>query len=64
MAAPARISPYEFRRQKADDPGTLLVCAHNSEAKFRANHLDGAISLDAFQKQLDNIEKDQGIVFY
>ena len=63
MVAP-RISPREVRQHKADDHSTLLVCAYDSEEKFRDNHLDGAISLDAFQKQLGNISQDREIVFY
>jgi hypothetical protein len=59
-----RISPTQYRELKEHDPTFLLVCAYDSEEKFRANHLDGAISLDAFQKQLGNIEKERGIAFY
>ena len=64
MAQPNRISPTRFRELKEHEPATLLVCAYDSEDKFRANHLDGAISLDAFQQQLQTIGKDRRIVFY
>src|SRR5438552_2619823 len=42
-----RISP-----QQAKDylkAGALLVCAYDSEAKFRQNRLEGAIPLDEFR---------------
>ena len=64
MAKPERISPAQVRQHKEEDTGVLLVCAYDSEQKFRDNHLDGAISLDAFQNQLGNVGKDREIVFY
>jgi len=64
MSTVARIDPQDVRDHKASGPGTVLVCAYDSEDKFRQNHLDGAISLDAFEKRIDSIPKDQEIVFY
>lgn len=64
MSKPERISAQDVRTHMEEDVGTLLVCAYDSEEKFRKNHLDGAISLDAFQKQLSSIGQDREIVFY
>ena len=64
MSKPERISPIQVRKHKQEGHGTVLVCAYDSEDKFHANHLDGAISLDAFKKQVGNYSKDREIVFY
>ena len=64
MSKPERISPQQVRKHQQEDHGTLLVSAYDSEEKFFANHLEGAISLDAFEKQLGHISKDREIVFY
>jgi len=64
MAKPERISPKTVRQHMEQDRGTILVCAYDSEEKFQSNHLEGAISLDAFKQQLSNISHDREIVFY
>ena len=63
MADPDRITPQEtFERVKA---GTaLLVCAYDDEAKFKALHLEGAISLSEFRARLSDLPKSQEIIFY
>ena len=43
---------------------TLLVCAYEDDAKFRANHLDGAIPLSEFKMKADELSRDTMIVFY
>ena len=43
---------------------TLLVCAYEDDAKFRANHLDGAIPLSEFKSKVDELSLDRKIVFY
>ena len=44
-----RISVAEARRHLQANPNALLVCAYDSDEKFRQNRLDGAISLADFQ---------------
>lgn len=63
MTEPERVTPAEiFDKVKA---GTaLLVCAYDSEDKFKALHLDGAISLSEFKSRLSSLPKDQEIIFY
>lgn len=47
------------------DSGTaLLVCAYDSEEKFQANHLEGAISLSDFKEKVATLDKETELVFY
>jgi len=59
-----RISPQQAHEQLESAPGALLVCAYDSEAKFQQNHLEGAISLQEFKSQVEDIPKDREIIFY
>lgn len=43
---------------------SLLVCAYDSEEKFRSFHLEGAISLSDFKNRIEGLEKNTGIIFY
>lgn len=63
MAPVDRVAPEEvYPKVKAGE--TLLVCAYDDENKFRALHLDGAISLDDFRQRLPALSPEQEIVFY
>ncbi len=63
MAEPERISPEEtYREMKSGE--AFLVCAYDDEKKFKAMHLEGAMSLDDFKKRLPSLSKEQEIVFY
>lgn len=42
----------------------LLVCAYESDEKFRAYPLEGASSLSDFESRLGSVAKDQEIIFY
>ncbi|MCB2216097.1 rhodanese-like domain-containing protein [Desulfofustis glycolicus] len=42
----------------------LLVCAYDSDDKFRLYQLEGAIPLSDFTARLDAVDKDQEIIFY
>ena len=42
----------------------LLVCAYDSDARFRQVHLEGAISLEEFKSLRPTLPKDREIVFY
>jgi len=59
-----RISVDEARRHLAGNPNALLVCAYDSDEKFRQNRLDGAISLADFQARERTLPKDGEIIFY
>ena len=63
MAEPESISPDETR-EKLETGTALLVCAYDSDEKFRTMHLEGAISLSTFKLNLPSLPKDHEIVFY
>ncbi len=63
MAEPVRVSPQEIY-QKVKDGKTLLVCGYEGDAKFKAMHLEGAISFSDFKARFASLSKDQDIVFY
>jgi len=42
----------------------LLVCAYDSEEKFRENHLEGGISLFELEARKSRITKDRETIFY
>ncbi|MFW2368686.1 MAG: ArsR family transcriptional regulator [Desulforhopalus sp.] len=42
----------------------LLVCAYDSDDKFRGNHLEGAISLSDFKGRVSQLTKETELVFY
>lgn len=42
----------------------LLVCAYDSQEKFRQNHLQGAISLDDLRSQEQSLSKQRELIFY
>ena len=42
----------------------LLACAYDSEEKFRANQLEGAISVFELEARKSQIPKDREIIFY
>lgn len=64
MADVTRISPEQAWEDLQSDPHALLVCAYDSQEKFEANHLEEAISLSDFRERLDQVSKDQEIIFY
>lgn len=63
MSEVTRITAEEVRpRVQAGD--AVLVCAYDSDAKFAANHLEGALSLAQFKAQVGGLAKDTELVFY
>jgi rhodanese-related sulfurtransferase len=58
-----RISAPEARRHVQGN-NALLVCAYDSDEKFRQNRLDGSISLSEFQTREKALPKDREIIFY
>ena len=63
MIEPTRIPPQTVREQTTSGQA-LLVCAYDDENKFKANHLDGAISFAEFKSKMPTLPKDQRIIFY
>lgn len=63
MANVERVFPERVRQHMAAN-SALLVCAYDSEEKFRQNHLEGAISLATFKSRLHTIPQDCEIIFY
>lgn len=63
MANPERIDPEETHR-KVQAGTALLVCAYDSDEKFKTFPLKGAISLSSFQSRIPSLSKDQEIIFY
>ena len=58
-----RIIPLDSR-QKVIAGEALLVCAYESEDKFRQLQLEGAISFPTFKVMLPTLASDQEIIFY
>jgi hypothetical protein len=63
MSSPERISAEEVRRKQSNE-GVLLVCAYDTDEKFRKYHLDGALSLADFRAREKSLPKQQELVFY
>jgi hypothetical protein len=58
-----RISPVEAR-QRAQSGRALLVCAYENEELCRRNWLGGSISLRQLKAQVDQVDKNQELIFY
>jgi rhodanese-related sulfurtransferase len=63
MVMATRIDPETARAELAAGHA-LLVCAYDSDEKFRENYLDGAISLDELEANEDLLDREQEIIFY
>ena len=63
MSEPIRISPQEAR-QKVTAGQALLVCAYDDTEKFKANHLEGALSFSELRSRLSGLAKNQEMIFY
>ncbi|MGA9756584.1 MAG: hypothetical protein WBV23_15720 [Desulfobaccales bacterium] len=63
MNEPLRITPKEIY-PKVRSGETLLVCAYDSDDRFRQVHLEGALSLREFKSLLPALPKDREVVFY
>ena len=59
-----RISARALRHRLTKGRGTLLVCAYDSDDRFRELELEGAIPWSAFQSRRASLPFDQEIVFY
>ena len=58
-----RVTAAEIR-DRVQSGDALLVCAYNSDEKFNANHLQGAVSSAEFQTMVPNLAKNKELVFY
>jgi hypothetical protein len=63
MSEPERIG-LEETRGKLKAGAALLVCAYDSDERFKTMALEGAISLSVFQSKLPSLPKDREIIFY
>jgi hypothetical protein len=63
MSDIARV-PVEQARKKVQSGSALLVCAYDSDEKFKTLHLDGAISFSEFKSRTSSLSRDQEIIFY
>lgn len=62
MAAP-RINVKQARHD-AEVADALIVCAYDSQEKFTANALAGAISLDELKSRENHLSKQRELIFY
>lgn len=51
-------------RKDVQSNEALLVCAYESDEKFKNAALEGAISLQEFRQKEDELAKDREIIFY
>jgi len=51
-------------REDVQSGNAVLVCAYDSDEKFKKAGLEGAISLEEFKQQADALAKDREIIFY
>ncbi len=63
MAEILRIAPQDAR-DAVTSGQALLVCAYDSDEKFRAMRLEGAISYADLVSRLASLEKDREIICY
>jgi rhodanese-related sulfurtransferase len=58
-----RVTPQDVF-DKVQSGEAMLVCAYDSEDRFKQVHLDGAVSLGTFKAKEGEIGKDKEIIFY
>jgi hypothetical protein len=63
MSAPKRVGAEEVR-SKVQAGQALLVCAYESDVKFRQAALEGAVSFSEFERRKSSLPRDLEIVFY
>lgn len=63
MSDVARVSAIEIRAH-VQSGDALLVCAYDSDEKFKANHLEGAVSFAEFQTMVSTLAKNKELVFF
>ena len=63
MAAPKRVSAEDVH-SKLQSGQALLVCAYESDTKFRQMPLEGAISFSEFERRKASLSRDFEVIFY
>lgn len=63
MSDTTLISASDAHHRTADG-SALLVCAYESDEKFRNVHLEGAMAFSEFKSKLGSIDRDKEIIFY
>ncbi|HJV33853.1 ArsR family transcriptional regulator [Geomonas sp.] len=63
MDVTPRITPQEAQA-RVQSGQALLICAYDDDEKFRALHLDKALSLRQFREVEPTLPKDKELVFY
>jgi hypothetical protein len=64
MAEAKRLSVQEVHGKLQSGAPILLVCAYESDVKFRQAALDGAISFSEFASRKASLPRDIELVFY
>ena len=64
MAGLVKRIPVQEARALVNSGRAMLVCAYASQEKFEHNHLEGAMSLEAFEAQVTSISRDADLIFY
>ncbi len=59
-----RVSAQAVRQMRTRGDQVHLVCAYDDEEKCRQFELEGALSLGEFERRIDEIERDDELVFY
>lgn len=63
MSGVTRIDPLEAHG-RVEEKGSLLVCAYDSDERFRSVALENAIPLSELRRRTDSLPKDREIIFY
>ena len=63
MSAPKRVSAEDVHG-KLQSGQALLVCAYESDVKFRQATFEGAVSCSEFERRKSSLPRDLEIVFY
>ena len=64
MSAPKRVNAQDVRNRLQSGGPILLVCAYESDVKFRQAALDGAIAFSEFAARKESLPRDLEVVFY
>jgi hypothetical protein len=63
MSDVVRISATEIRA-RVKSGYAMLVCAYDSDEKFKAHHLEGGVSLTEFRTLVPTLATDKELVFF
>jgi hypothetical protein len=63
MSRVERIAADEAHK-RVRDGSALLICAYDSDAKFKRFHLEGALSLSEFESKSASVPAEKELIFY